>query len=98
VIIAIGIELAKSKVLGNPETLINTAQSAALQEVTNIVHARAEAVAPQRERMGPAAGPVVLFEYDDLFARLRQCDRSGQPASTRADDDYIGIQASSLYR
>jgi hypothetical protein len=46
------------------------------------VNARAEAVALQREGVGPAPGPIVLFEDQDLFTSLCQRDRCGQPTRT----------------
>jgi len=61
----------------------------ALVQVTDVVHAGAKTIAAQRERMRPPARAVMLFEHENFLPRLCECDRSGESARTRADDDGV---------
>ncbi len=89
VIVTIGIEFAEFQILRHAQPFVNAAQRSAGLHLADVVHAGAEAIALQRERVRPAAGHFVLFADQHALSRLRERHGSGQAARARTNDDHV---------
>ena len=88
-----GAALLRLKLLvGDTDSEVVGECCSALLQLAQVVDAGAEAVAAQREAVGPATGHVMLLEDEDLLARLGERDGGGQPPHPRANHHRIGVE------
>ena len=84
-----GLSSQELEIAREPEPLVEPPHSAAGVEVADVVDARAEAVATEREAVGPPAGKVMLLEDQHLVPGAREGDGRGEAAGARADDEGV---------